>query len=70
MFGWMKLPYAWAWINGLTNRLTVGGGRSSYQKLYDGYLKYSCYGNQKVKKIYLYLSPCWPLLHLRTDTQL
>ena len=25
---------------GLTNRLTVGGGRSSYQKQYDGFLKY------------------------------
>jgi len=26
---------------GLTNRLTVGGGRSSYQKQYDGFLKYA-----------------------------
>ena len=25
---------------GLTNRLTIGGGRSSYQKEYDGFLKY------------------------------
>lgn len=25
---------------GLTNRLTIGGGRSSYDKEYDGYLKY------------------------------
>lgn len=26
---------------GLTNRLTIGGGRSSYQKQYDGFLKYA-----------------------------
>ncbi|HEX5155431.1 MAG TPA: DUF5777 family beta-barrel protein [Parafilimonas sp.] len=35
---------------GLTNRLTVGGGRSSYQKLYDGFLKYRLLWQSEGKK--------------------
>jgi len=35
---------------GLTNRLTVGGGRSSYQKQYDGFLKYRLLWQSEGKK--------------------
>jgi len=40
MFGLDEASIRLGMDYGLTNRLTVGGGRSSYQKLYDGYLKY------------------------------
>jgi hypothetical protein len=35
---------------GLTNRLTIGGGRSSYQKQYDGFLKYRLLRQSEGKK--------------------
>ena len=35
---------------GLTNRLTVGGGRSSFQKQYDGFLKYRLFWQSEGEK--------------------
>jgi hypothetical protein len=35
---------------GLTNRLTVGGGRSSFEKQYDGFLKYRLFWQSEGKK--------------------
>ncbi len=35
---------------GLTNRLTVGGGRSSFDKQYDGFLKYRLFWQSEGKK--------------------
>jgi hypothetical protein len=50
MFGLDEASIRLGMDYGLTNRLTVGGGRSSYQKLYDGYLKYRLLWQSEGKK--------------------
>ena len=50
MFGLDKADIRIGMDYGLTNRLMVGGGRSSYQKQYDGFLKYRLLWQSEGKK--------------------
>jgi hypothetical protein len=54
---------------GLTNRLTIGGGRSSYQKEYDGFLKYRLLWQSNGKKNMPLSVTLLSSVMLQTDTQ-
>lgn len=53
---------------GLTNRLTIGGGRSSFEKQYDGFLKYRLLKQSEGKKNMPVSVTLFTSIMLETDT--
>ncbi len=53
---------------GLTNRLTIGGGRSSFEKQYDGFLKYRLLWQSEGKKNIPVSVTLFTSMMLQTDT--